>query len=94
MRVLGDPDVLLPTDVALRSGAKAIGIDPERLEEWAAGVAPWRSYLCAHLWRAVPPRAPRTSPPRSGRGRTPADTVHRITESPVGPHAAEEEIPV
>ena len=93
MRVLGDPDVLLPTDVAVRSGAKAIGIDPERLEEWAAGVAPWRSYLCAHLWRAVPPRPPRTSPSRSGRGRTPADTVHRITERPVGPHAAEEEIP-
>ncbi|WP_228484539.1 DNA-3-methyladenine glycosylase 2 family protein [Microbacterium cremeum] len=59
MRVLADPDVFLPGDVAVRAGAAAIGVasDPRPLTEWAARTAPWRSYLTAHLWRAVPPRA-------------------------------------
>jgi len=30
---------------------------PRALDVWAAGTAPWRSYLTAHLWRAVPPKA-------------------------------------
>ncbi|WP_404472912.1 DNA-3-methyladenine glycosylase 2 family protein [Microbacterium aerolatum] len=63
MRVLGDPDVLLPGDVAVRSGAAASGIPstaPE-LTAWAERAAPWRSYLCAHLWRAAPPRTTRTN---------------------------------
>lgn len=61
MRVLGDPDVFLPGDVAVRSGAAAIGLpsEPRALTEWAARTAPWRSYFTAHLWRAVPPRLPR-----------------------------------
>ncbi|MBD8023629.1 AlkA N-terminal domain-containing protein [Microbacterium gallinarum] len=61
MRVLGDPDVFLPGDVAVRSGAAAAGLpsDPKRLTEWAARTAPWRSYLTAHLWRAVPPKPAR-----------------------------------
>lgn len=56
MRVLGDPDVLLPGDVAARAGAAASGIpsDARGLTEWAARAAPWRSYLMAHLWRAAP----------------------------------------
>ncbi len=59
MRVLADPDVFLPGDVAVRSGAAAIGLpaEPRALDAWAAGTAPWRSYLTAHLWRAVPPKA-------------------------------------
>jgi AraC family transcriptional regulator of adaptative response / DNA-3-methyladenine glycosylase II len=59
MRVTGDPDVLLPGDVAARGGAAALGIpsDPAGLVAWAARTAPWRSYLTAHLWRSVPPRA-------------------------------------
>lgn len=63
MRVLGDPDVLLPGDVALRAGAAASGLpgDPAGLTAWAARTAPWRSYLSAHLWRAAPVRAPRRS---------------------------------
>ncbi|WP_106816900.1 DNA-3-methyladenine glycosylase 2 family protein [Microbacterium timonense] len=58
MRVLGDPDVFLPGDVAVRTGAAAIGLpgDPRELTAWAGRAAPWRSYLTAHLWRAVPPR--------------------------------------
>jgi AraC family transcriptional regulator, regulatory protein of adaptative response / DNA-3-methyladenine glycosylase II len=62
MRVLGDPDVFLPGDVAVRAGAAASGLpgEPAPLTAWAARTAPWRSYLTAHLWRAVPPRAART----------------------------------
>ncbi|MCW3492233.1 AlkA N-terminal domain-containing protein [Microbacterium sp. SSM24] len=61
MRVLGDPDVFLPGDVAVRSGAAASGIpsEPRALTDWAARTAPWRSYFTAHLWRAVPPKPPR-----------------------------------
>ena len=56
MRVLGDPDVLLPGDVAARAGAAAAGIpsDARGLTEWADRAAPWRSYLMAHLWYAAP----------------------------------------
>lgn len=67
MRVLGDPDVTLPGDVAVRAGAGAVGIpsDPRGFAAWAVRTAPWRSYLTAHLWRAVPPRlAPRAAEPR------------------------------
>jgi len=62
MRVLGDPDITLPGDVAVRAGAAAAGIpsDPAPFVTWAARTAPWRSYLTAHLWRAAPVR------PRSG----------------------------
>ena len=58
MRVLGDPDVILPGDVALRAGAAAAGLpgDPLPLVAWAERAAPWRSYLSAHLWRAAPAR--------------------------------------
>jgi AraC family transcriptional regulator of adaptative response / DNA-3-methyladenine glycosylase II len=63
MRVLADPDVFLPGDVAVRAGAAAAGLPGEAraLDGWATRTAPWRSYLTAHLWRAVPPKpaAPR-----------------------------------
>ena len=72
MRVLGDPDVFLPTDVAVRSGARALGIPAEGLETWAATVAPWRSYLSAHLWRAVPARPGRAATARTSTVRSPA----------------------
>lgn len=74
MRVLGDPDILLPGDVALRAGAAASGIPGEAraLTAWAERAAPWRSYLSAHLWRAAPVRpartrraVPPTRPPRT-----------------------------
>ncbi|KZE89188.1 AlkA N-terminal domain-containing protein [Microbacterium sp. TNHR37B] len=60
MRVLNDPDVFLPGDVAVRTGAGALGlpVEPRALTEWSTRAAPWRSYLTAHFWRAVPPRAP------------------------------------
>lgn len=58
MRVLGDPDVFLPGDVAVRAGAAAAGLsaEPKPLAAWAARAAPWRSYLTAHLWRAASPK--------------------------------------
>lgn len=61
MRVLGDPDILLPGDVAMRSGAAHAGVpsEPRALTAWAERAAPWRSYLTAHFWRAAPPRPPR-----------------------------------
>ncbi|QKJ20145.1 DNA-3-methyladenine glycosylase 2 family protein [Microbacterium hominis] len=60
MRVIGDPDVTLPGDVAVRSGAAVLGIpsDPKGLATWAERTAPWRSYLTAHLWHASPPSRP------------------------------------
>ncbi|HWM16394.1 MAG TPA: AlkA N-terminal domain-containing protein [Microbacterium sp.] len=58
MRVLGDTDVFLPGDVAVRAGAAAAGLPAQAraLDAWAARTAPWRSYFTAHLWRNVPPR--------------------------------------
>lgn len=54
MRALGDPDVLLPTDLALRRGAAALGVpaDPRTLDTYADRWRPWRSYAVIRLWRA------------------------------------------
>lgn len=67
MRVTGDPDVFLPGDVALRAGARAAGLpaDARPLEEWTRQLAPWRSYLAAHLWRAAAPISPSTAPSKA-----------------------------
>lgn len=88
MRVTGDTDVFLPGDVAVRSGASAAGLPggARALEQWAARTAPWRSYLTAHLWRAVPPRPTRAGsvvgtitppPPHPSPDITPAPPVRR-----------------
>jgi AraC family transcriptional regulator of adaptative response / DNA-3-methyladenine glycosylase II len=55
MRVTGDPDVFLPGDVAVRTGAVRAGLpgDARELTARAAAFAPWRSYLTGHLWRAA-----------------------------------------
>jgi AraC family transcriptional regulator of adaptative response / DNA-3-methyladenine glycosylase II len=65
MRVLKSPDILLTGDVAVRSGARSLGFPdaPRELATWAAAFAPWRSYLCLHLWAAS---AARPAPARSG----------------------------
>lgn len=54
MRGLGDPDVLLTTDLVLRRELDARGLTPEQTDRWA----PWRSYAGLHLWRSA------TSPDR------------------------------
>jgi AraC family transcriptional regulator of adaptative response / DNA-3-methyladenine glycosylase II len=54
MRAIGDPDVFLPTDVAVRRGARALGLptEPKALETHAERWRPWRSYALIRLWRA------------------------------------------
>ncbi|WP_375335997.1 AlkA N-terminal domain-containing protein [Nocardia sp. SYP-A9097] len=47
MRLLADPDVLLPSDLIVRRGAALLDID---LAD-TARFAPWRSYLTMHLWK-------------------------------------------
>lgn len=53
MRVLGDPDVLPTGDVALRNGARVLGLNdsPKAIATWGQNLAPWRSYASLHLWR-------------------------------------------
>jgi AraC family transcriptional regulator of adaptative response / DNA-3-methyladenine glycosylase II len=55
MRVLGAPDVLLHSDLALRRGATALGLpaDAALQTHAAARWRPWRSYAGMHLWRAA-----------------------------------------
>jgi AraC family transcriptional regulator of adaptative response / DNA-3-methyladenine glycosylase II len=54
MRAIGDPDVFLPTDVAVRRGARALGLpdSPVALAKHAESWRPWRSYALIRLWRA------------------------------------------
>ncbi|NBM16011.1 AlkA N-terminal domain-containing protein [Streptomyces sp. GC420] len=49
MRALGDPDVLLEGDTAVRAGARRAGVSLEDSQAWR----PWRSYAMHHLWRAA-----------------------------------------
>ena len=53
MRALGDPDVFLSSDVAVRRAARVIGLPdkPVPLTQHAERWAPWRSYAVIRLWR-------------------------------------------
>ncbi|MGY1778947.1 AlkA N-terminal domain-containing protein [Geodermatophilus sp. SYSU D01036] len=52
MRGLGDPDVWLPGDLALRRALAALGSsDAEAAGRWR----PWRSYAAMHLWALAAP---------------------------------------
>lgn len=64
MRALGHPDVFVRRDVAIRSGARALGLPDgdAALAAEAAAFAPWRSYLSMHLWRAAADAASRPAP--------------------------------
>jgi AraC family transcriptional regulator of adaptative response / DNA-3-methyladenine glycosylase II len=55
MRVTRAPDVLLVSDLALRNGAKRLGLPGQASDLLRAGArwAPWRSYASMHLWRAT-----------------------------------------
>lgn len=61
MRVLGDPDVFLPTDIGVRDGARALGLELPDAIAAADRVRPWRSYALMHLWLAAadPHRRPK-----------------------------------
>lgn len=50
MRALGDPDVLLATDLGVRDAVAALGLD---LTDQRSVWAPWRSYATHHLWAAL-----------------------------------------
>ncbi len=54
MRVLGDHDVLLVEDLAVRRGAAALGLpgEPKDLAECGLAWRPYRSYAGMHLWAA------------------------------------------
>lgn len=56
MRVLGNPDVLLATDLVMQQSAAALLIPSTArgLADHGARWAPWRSYAGLHLWRARP----------------------------------------
>ncbi|MBM7807488.1 AraC family transcriptional regulator of adaptative response / DNA-3-methyladenine glycosylase II [Geodermatophilus bullaregiensis] len=52
MRGLGDPDVWLPGDLALRRSLAALGSsDADAATRWR----PWRSYAAVHLWALAAP---------------------------------------
>lgn len=55
LRVLGSPDILLTSDLALRQGAGRLGlpVEPGALAARGGGWAPWRSYAGMHLWQAA-----------------------------------------
>jgi AraC family transcriptional regulator of adaptative response / DNA-3-methyladenine glycosylase II len=69
LRALGDPDVMLPTDVGVRRALAGLGVDPAEAEPVSRGWRPWRSYGLLHLWstldlptaRAGGPDSPETS---------------------------------
>ena len=63
MRVLGDPDELLASDLAVRRGAAALGLPSDADGLAAAGERwkPWRSYAATHLWRASASATPTSS---------------------------------
>lgn len=50
MRAMGDPDILLTSDLGVRKAAEAAGIDiSDDRRDWA----PWRSYATHHLWQSL-----------------------------------------
>lgn len=55
MRVLGETDVLLATDLVALKGARELGLPASARELTArsASWAPYRSYATLHLWRAA-----------------------------------------
>lgn len=59
LRVLGDPDELLASDLAVRRGAEALALpgDATGLRARSARWAPWRSYAATHLWAAAAARS-------------------------------------
>ena len=52
MRALGDPDAFLATDLGVRKGAAALGIDAD-LDQYSQRWRPFRSYALMHCWNAL-----------------------------------------
>ncbi|MDQ1546637.1 MAG: AraC family transcriptional regulator [Actinomycetota bacterium] len=64
MRVLGNPDVLLTSDLVILQSAAALGLPgtARDLAGYGERWAPWRSYAALHLWRARPVAAQKNGP--------------------------------
>ncbi len=80
MRVLGNPDVLLTSDLVILQSAAALGLPGTARGLAAHGErwAPWRSYAALHLWRARP-----VSPARNAAKKaveSPATSLDTIGE--------------
>lgn len=69
MRALGDPDVLLPGDVAVRAGMRRAGVTTADLRAHAQAWRPWRSYAMHHFWNVPPAPDPARSRPRTDTDR-------------------------
>ncbi|MEO7980795.1 MAG: AlkA N-terminal domain-containing protein [Sporichthyaceae bacterium] len=66
MRVLGDPDSFLASDLGVRRGLERLGAagDPRSAAAAAQAWRPWRSYALMHLWDvAMRPRTERKALP-------------------------------
>ncbi|MGX7758221.1 AlkA N-terminal domain-containing protein [Streptomyces angustmyceticus] len=63
MRALGDPDVLLTGDAAVRAGMRRAGVPTDALAARSDAWRPWRSYALHHFWNApvTEPAHPRPS---------------------------------
>ena len=87
MRAVGDPDAFLPTDLGVRKGAAALGLESDartltaRAERWR----PWRAYAVMHLWAAYAAATPASTPPVSQEEGVTMTTRYTIHPSPVGP---------
>ena len=59
MRVLGNPDILLTSDLVILQSAAALALPAgaRDLAAYGGRWAPWRSYAGLHLWRARPGKA-------------------------------------
>jgi AraC family transcriptional regulator of adaptative response / DNA-3-methyladenine glycosylase II len=77
LRALGHPDVFVRGDVAIRSGARALGFPDgdAALAAESAAFAPWRSYLSIHLWRAAADAASRRTAPAGAPSPTSLPTA-------------------
>ncbi|MQW77729.1 helix-turn-helix domain-containing protein [Nocardioides sp. dk4132] len=56
LRALGDPDVMLASDVGVRNALVGLGHDPGTVLAAAERWRPWRSYALLHLWDTLMPR--------------------------------------
>ncbi|MDQ4085250.1 MAG: DNA-3-methyladenine glycosylase 2 family protein, partial [Actinomycetota bacterium] len=50
MRALGDPDVMLETDVGVRRACAALGVPGSEVAQVSRRWRPWRSYALMYLW--------------------------------------------
>jgi AraC family transcriptional regulator of adaptative response / DNA-3-methyladenine glycosylase II len=58
LRALGDPDVMLASDLGVRRALERLGQpgDPRSVTARSAEWRPWRSYALMHLWHVVTDR--------------------------------------